>query len=470
MKNIISTICFCIISIIGYSQVWTKPVNISNMNSSIQSCDFVIDNAGIYHCVWNLKLSDSHSVLYYSKSNDNGLSWSNPENISQNNTRYYSEPVIDINSINNLYVAFDNYESLKSSRGVFSSVIIFDGNSWSDVINLDYGFKTRIEIDPFDNVYVFWFQGLPHDGAFSYRSFSNGEWSNTVTPYKNNAAKTFVDNVKSDNLGNLHCVGQYVPTSTLDFYPAYFKFTSSVQQWDSEIVKLSSFPSTTSKIDIDLCSDQLPVISRSGNNHYFYPDLLGNEEIVDDIYTSFSDIVATENDYVNILSFNRENGLIKLKQHWKVNEVWIQYCLDSAITSIFNPKMLLAENYMTIVYEKSDIAGEGDVYFLRTDIQTSSNSNFFIDQSTLEIYPNPAYEEISFTISDIIMDNAFLISICDLQGKIIADLNVGMVSERSIRAKWDGYNQEGSKVSPGVYLCVCESKRLTIVKKFIYLP
>jgi hypothetical protein len=141
MKNTISTICFCIISIIGNSQVWTEPVNISNMNSSIQSCDFVIDNAGIYHCVWNLKLSDSHSVLYYSKSNDNGLSWYDPENISQNDTRYYTNPVIDVNSDNNLFVAFDNYDYSDSDKGAVVSIITYEVNSWSEVFDLGYGFR-----------------------------------------------------------------------------------------------------------------------------------------------------------------------------------------------------------------------------------------------------------------------------------------------------------------------------------------
>jgi hypothetical protein len=470
MKNTISTICFCIISIIGNSQVWTEPVNISNMNSSIQSCDFVIDNAGIYHCVWNLKLSDSHSVLYYSKSNDNGLSWYDPENISQNDTRYYTNPVIDVNSDNNLFVAFDNYDYSDSDKGAVVSIITYEVNSWSEVFDLGYGFETRIEIDTFDNVYVFWFQGLPHDGVFHYRSFLDGEWSDLVTPYENTAAMTFIENIQSDSEGNLHCVGQYVPTSTVDFYPAYFKFNGSSQQWDSEITVLSESPSSTSKIDIDLFSNEEPAISRSGHILYYYPTLYENEEIINDVYTYYTSVIITGNNLVNIISLSVEGGMMKLMLHWKANRTWMHTCLDSAFTTIFTPKMLQVENSLDIVYEKSDIAGEGDVYLFRTDIETSLYEDFLTQQSILEVYPNPANDIVSIRFSGERSVNIHSLSIIDLQGSILKRLNVKSEDGEPMYVEWNGFNEKGDKVSPGVYLCICKSDLATIVKKFVYLP
>ena len=171
MKNIITTIYFCIISIIAFSQEWTEPVNISNMHAFIQSSDFCIDNSGVFHCVWNKKVDDNYSVLFYSKSIDEGLSWSEPEKISQNESRYYVYPQICADSENNLYVAFDNYDYSSTTESVFSSVIIFNDGSWSESYNLAEGLKSRIVVDYDDRVYVFWYQGTPHNGEFCYKYF-----------------------------------------------------------------------------------------------------------------------------------------------------------------------------------------------------------------------------------------------------------------------------------------------------------
>ena len=470
MKKAISTICFCIISIIGYSQVWTEPVNISNMNALIQRSDFVIDHMGVFHCVWDIKLSDSHCVIYYSKSLDNGLSWSEPENISQNDTRYYTGPIIDVCNDNTLFVAFDNYESVKSNKGVLVSLITFDGDNWSEVLDLGYGFETRMEIDLNDIVYVFWFQGLPHDGVFHYRFFENGEWSEIITPYEYTAAKTFIDNIIADSMGNLHCVGQYVPISTLDFYPAYFKFNSSSQQWDSDITKLSEYPSSTSKIDVDLFSNEFPAISRSGFSLYYHDDLFDYGEMVYDTYTYYTVIVVTDTNSVYIVSVNVEGGDIKLKQHWKEYDEWTHHTLDSAVASIFTPKIFQVENSLAIVYEKSDIAGEGDVYFLRTDIQTSSNSNFFKDQSTLEIYPNPAYDKVLIHFSNENGRNTSSFTIVDLQGNTIKYFDSKLDFNGTGCVEWNGCNESGVKVPPGVYVCVLKSGVSIHMKKFIYFP
>ncbi|PLW97070.1 MAG: hypothetical protein C0593_09455, partial [Marinilabiliales bacterium] len=87
MKKAISTICFCIISIIGYSQVWTEPVNISNMEGVDQLPKIVSDNESRIHCVWtNMIEYGVFTKIYYSNSDSNGLTWSEPFDISQNNS------------------------------------------------------------------------------------------------------------------------------------------------------------------------------------------------------------------------------------------------------------------------------------------------------------------------------------------------------------------------------------------------
>lgn len=62
----------------AYNQTWTEPIQINTLDGLNHNPDFCIDNEGNLHCVWSYKIETNYFVIYYSKSTDDGLSWSTP--------------------------------------------------------------------------------------------------------------------------------------------------------------------------------------------------------------------------------------------------------------------------------------------------------------------------------------------------------------------------------------------------------
>jgi hypothetical protein len=60
------------------AQNWTNPVNISNMPGLDNQPDLCIDKNGTLHCVFTHKLASNWRKIYYSKSTNDGATWTTP--------------------------------------------------------------------------------------------------------------------------------------------------------------------------------------------------------------------------------------------------------------------------------------------------------------------------------------------------------------------------------------------------------
>ena len=114
------------------AQNWTEPVNVSNMGGFNQYPDFTFDHNGTLHCVWMHVFQSDFSKIYYSKSFDEGDSWTTPEDISMNDEKRLSQPHIVSDSENNLYVTYD-YNTYNPYQTLIY-LKIFDGTSWSEPV------------------------------------------------------------------------------------------------------------------------------------------------------------------------------------------------------------------------------------------------------------------------------------------------------------------------------------------------
>ena len=466
MKNIITTIYFCIISIIAFSQEWTEPVNISNMHAFLQSSDFCIDNSGVFHCVWNKKVDDNYSVLFYSKSIDEGLSWSEPEKISQNESRYYVYPQICADSENNLYVAFDNYDYSSTTESVFSSVIIFNDGSWSESYNLAEGLKSRIVVDYDVRVYVFWYQGTPHNGEFCYKYFENEYWSDTFIPFDDILSTISVLNVVVDNDNNLHCVGTYDPTTMLKKYPAYFSFNKMNQEW-SIVEQLSTITGKTSDIDIVLDNSFFFHAAWDENRtaySFFDGNIWSENEIVDLSYAKTVEVSVDIAGNPIIITTEDLNDNIELACYFKDNfGDWQRYIVDAGANTIFTPQLIIRNEY--VIYQKSDSPQDADIYFCKTDLQLSLKDN----ESRIQYsaYPNPFSSVINFKWGSINSNNKSkgVIKIYNEFGRIVHTAIIYNEFEQSYT--WDGMNANGNCVKPGIYIGEILFSDYKIFMKFI---
>jgi len=170
-KYFLIMVFFCILtfSILAESE-WSEPINISNSETLITNefPNLVLDSEGILHCVWlrtnwENGIYDTISYLCYSKSNDNGVTWTNSEIIlTEDEVRLY-QPKLDIDSNNNLYIAY-TYDS-DNSMNTQIHMIKYNGQSWSEPIivteeqpGAGFYYNNHIVIDNNDRIYFFWYK------------------------------------------------------------------------------------------------------------------------------------------------------------------------------------------------------------------------------------------------------------------------------------------------------------------------
>lgn len=164
------------------AQEWSEPVEVSDMEGAHLYPDMCIDNNGVIHVVWSSGTFGSNNwQILYSKSENNGESWSEDFDVSQNDTLWMSQPHIATDSENNLYVTYD-YNTMQPP---FMHVLmkIYDGQQWSDSILITEGMPgsdyNKLIIDFNNRVMISWYRS----SKFYYKFFENGMLTQYYCPY-----------------------------------------------------------------------------------------------------------------------------------------------------------------------------------------------------------------------------------------------------------------------------------------------
>ena len=186
-----------------YSQIWTDPVVINPLQSQLYSDypDFCIDNAGTIHCVWSTKHNANFYRIWYSKSEDDGETWSAPYNVSQNNSLWMTDPHIVSDSSNNIHITYDYDIFNYGNRKILFKT--FNGIDWSNADTISNGFvgamNNLLSIDNENHLYCFWYIGGPSTGNIYYRmkNIGNNIWSDTYNTYDRELFKKVI--VVQDN-------------------------------------------------------------------------------------------------------------------------------------------------------------------------------------------------------------------------------------------------------------------------------
>ncbi|MDA3867925.1 MAG: sialidase family protein, partial [Salinivirgaceae bacterium] len=230
-------ILFWTMATLATGQQWSEPVQISDMEGLDNYPEFCIDNNGVIHVVWTHAASSfyDHSVVYYSKSTNDGATWSEPLNISQNEEKAIARPKIVADSENRLYVAY-NYNFLE----VYDQKILmqrFDGQNWTTAADTVSGNQTpcwapRLAVGTDDKVYCFFLNG---GQAYTtlYRTFQNGQWGEIIEPYPEAYSISIVPIV--DNSNTIHAKGSY-SNSNMEHQPIYTIFENG--EWANPFIKV----------------------------------------------------------------------------------------------------------------------------------------------------------------------------------------------------------------------------------------
>lgn len=234
MKKVLYILIPFVLIINSFAQNWTEPANVSNMDGFNQLPDFCFDNNGVINCVWVHVYETNFSKIFYSKSYDDGLTWTSAEDISLNEEKRLSQPHIVCDSENNIHLTYDFNVGNPYQTLVYYKM--YDGTTWSEPFtvseNMPESHNNKLVIDNNDRGYCFWHRSLYNNGTTFYRYYENGEWSEIYIPYDNNDYLGF-SNAIIDTYNNLHWIGShhYEGQNHYEDKPIYFYYEYENGEW-----------------------------------------------------------------------------------------------------------------------------------------------------------------------------------------------------------------------------------------------
>ncbi|MCD4697701.1 MAG: T9SS type A sorting domain-containing protein [Bacteroidales bacterium] len=461
------------------AQTWTDPVNISNMPGYDNQPDLCIDKTGTLHCVFTHKLESNWRKIYYSKSTDDGQTWTTPEDISLNNELSLMEPHIVSDTNNHLYVTYDYNTGNPALTMIYLKT--FNGTQWSEpfivsegMYNSDYN---DTYIDNNNRLYVFW---LYENQLMYYKYFENGVWSEAVCPYPGYHKWILISSVV-DVLNNLHCAGVFLETSqpTSQSRVIYFTYDYLNNEW-SDKTFISNATNTARGVDIDVNNINYPAItyrqrtyfSGQYNDSTMYTYFNGNswsipELVVNDPY--YQKIVIDPYNRVHIIDREKLETGTKLVHYQKYNDLWQGYIIDSADNLVSMPNLQRNTNFLYLLYVYCADEYEGEILFTKYDIITNINPQMNIPVVTfMNVYPNPfkTTTTIEFKIEKAKQIN---LSIYNLNGKLIKTLKNEYTERGEYRLIWNGKGKNGKEGNSGLYLVRLQSGRKIITKAVEYI-
>ena len=458
-------------------QQWTEPVNISNMPNHLnQAADMEIDNNGVIHIVWSMKISSWYWKIMYSYSEDDGQTWSEPLDLLQNTDLWMYQPHIACDSKNNLYVTYD-YATGTSDKMIY--LIIFDGYQWSEPVLISEGMPgshyNYVLIDQNNRVYVFWDHGSSGDDF--YRYFENNIWSDPYCPYPgNNEIYALIEAEINDN-NSMHWIGGSASTTYYGERLQYFYYDYSYNTWyppekpvnDTITVGLditlnyNDFPECTyrkkSLSPLYLTSDSTIYLNRE-DNYWSGPNLVAGT----DGYQKYQKIAVDQNNTVHIIEAEEINTGLRMVHYQKINDQWVGYIIDST-TNFCNPSQLLFHrDKLYLVYFKDSIPGtpDDDIFFTKYDIITTiKKENTPLPE--LKIYPNPSRGSIYIEFENNKKQHIDL-SVFDMTGKHIITLINETKPPGKYRQLWKVTDKYRKEDAPHLYLVRLISGRNTVTR------
>ncbi|MCK4836603.1 MAG: exo-alpha-sialidase [Candidatus Aminicenantes bacterium] len=187
---------------------FSNPINITNTSNMVSNSTMVLDNSGNIIFLWQEKIPADNWEIMFIRSTDKGSTWSVPVNIS-NNAALSVSPEISFNSVNDLYVVWD--DSTPGNREIFFIRSTDNGLTWSSPLNIsktntDGSYLPSIALSSTGIIYVVWMEWNGDRDIFFSRSTDNGNtWSLPVIIY-NDTGLSIGPEIIDDGIGNLYVV------------------------------------------------------------------------------------------------------------------------------------------------------------------------------------------------------------------------------------------------------------------------
>jgi len=480
MRKQLQILILLLLSSLAYPQVWTPPVDISNLSGYSIEPDMAIDNNGVIHVVWSYRINDNYWKIMYSKSVDGGITWGTPYDVVKNTSLWMSQPHIACDNDGRfLYLTYDYNTGDPGNMLIY--LIICDRGQWSspmlistDMPGSEYN---KVILDNNDRVYVFWI----YAGAYTfYRYQENDEWSVIMHPYYNNLQDLYsLSCCKVDSANILKWVGYSTLEMPTGYYnQAYFEFNPATNQWSVPYIFTGRKASIGNAIALDkngnpqIAFREITNDSTPPNTGTFYTSKINQQwskpELVIENDPEYQQIIAT-GENIHIVDVEKTEDGFKLVHYKKNNAIWESLIVDTCFIINF-PNLKFWNNQLMMVYSKTWKTGYNqfgsDIFFTRYDIPTGiAEPTPAI--SDFKIYPNPGKAPIMIDFS-IGKQEKIEVSIYDLNGrKIVTVVNEDKTPGR-YQTLWNGRDQNGKEVNSGLYLVRLQWGRNSVTRPVEY--
>jgi hypothetical protein len=249
---------------------WSQPINISNNAETSYKPVIVADSSGKITVVWE-DFSLGNFEIYSSFSNDNGANWNQAVNVS-NNTKTSRNPMVAVDSSGNINVVWHDYTP--GNYEIYFSRSIDNGVTWTPEVNIsnntENSFSPFLAVDSFANLNVVWYDySTGNNEIYFCRSTDNGvSWSQTIN-ISNNTTYSYWPVIAVDSAVNINVIWSNDVSGKHEIY--FCRSTDNGVSW-SQVLNISN--------TVDHSYRPAIALDNPGNIYVVWRDLTpGNSEI-----------------------------------------------------------------------------------------------------------------------------------------------------------------------------------------------